>query len=503
MNSPVIDRVIWEPQPGSQSLALDARANIIVYTGTRGPGKTDAQLMRFRSRVGIGYGAAWRGVIFDQEYKNLDDIISKSKKWFPQFKDGAKFSASQGALKWEWPTGEALLLRVARRIEDYWDYHGHEYPFIGWNELTKYPTPELFDAMMSTNRTGWVPPSDGSIPPIPLEVFATTNPYGPGHSWVKRRFIDPAPYGKVLSTEVEVDTPGKPGHKTIVSKRQVAIFGSWMENKYLDPTYIATLMNERNKARKKAWLTGDWNIVAGGALDDIWDASVHVVPRFEVPKGWRIDRAFDWGSSHPFYVGWFAESDGTEAMIYENGKAIRFCPPRGSIVLIHEWYGCEPDQPNVGIKLSSPDIARGILAIEERMLRNGWISSTPSPGPADNQIANKTQSDELSIGSKMALAGVTWLYSNKAAKTRANGLQLIRDRLSASVDWASKGEPSKGLFFMAHCRSAIATIPQLPRDPKDPDDVDTNAEDHPYDVVRYRVLHSELAPEKRIEMSFV
>ena len=34
----------------------------------------------------------------------------------------------------------------------------------------------------------------------------------------------------------------------------------------------------------------------------------------------------------------------------------------------------------------------------------------------------------------------------------------------------------------------IATVPLLPRDPDRPDDVDTEAEDHLYDCVRYRVL---------------
>ena len=37
-----------------------------------------------------------------------------------------------------------------------------------------------------------------------------------------------------------------------------------------------------------------------------------------------IDRSFDWGSSKPFSVGWWAESDGTTA---PNGKTY----PRGSL----------------------------------------------------------------------------------------------------------------------------------------------------------------------------
>ena len=133
--------VVWEPIPGSsQEFALDSRADHTLYTGSRGPGKTDTQLMRFARKVGLGYGAAWRGIIFDREYKNLDDLVAKSKKWYPRiFKGHCRFLESKGDYKWVWDTGEELLFRVIKKKSDYDNYHGHEYPFIGWNELTKYP----------------------------------------------------------------------------------------------------------------------------------------------------------------------------------------------------------------------------------------------------------------------------------------------------------------------------------------------------------------------------
>src|SRR5262245_40824371 len=86
---------VWTPIPGSsQELALDTRCHHTLYTGARGPGKTDTQLMRFRRRVGVGYGEFWRGIILDREYKNLDDLVAKSKRWFLKFQDGAKFLES-------------------------------------------------------------------------------------------------------------------------------------------------------------------------------------------------------------------------------------------------------------------------------------------------------------------------------------------------------------------------------------------------------------------------
>lgn len=506
------NEVIWRPIPGtSQELALDTRCHHTLYTGARGPGKTDTQLMRFRRRVGQGYGSFWRGVIFDREYKNLADLVVKSKRWFYAFKDGAKFLESQSAYKWVWPTGEELLFRTADKEGDYWNYHGHEYPFIGWNELTKYPNSDLYDMMMSTNRSSFTPEAypltiDGDIynatgevvtvnakhkkarryllPPIPLEVFSTCNPYGAGHGWVKRRFIDPAPYGVVVSKDVNVIDPATKKEVTI-TKTQVAIFGSWIENIYLSAEYIATLQGEKDKNRRKAWLDGNWEIVAGGAFDDVWEKSVHVVPRFKVPKSWRIDRAFDWGSSHPFSVGWWAEANGEEALIFVNGDTRRFCPPAGTLIQIFEWYGTEEIGTNKGLKMSATAIAQGIIDLEISLMNAGWIDVQPWPGPADNQISNVNEIDVETIEKKMEKLGVKWLSSDKSPGSRKNGLQLMRDRLEAST----KGE-GPGLYFMENCRASVSLLPVLPRDALKIDDVDTKAEDHPYDMTRYRVLKS-------------
>ncbi|HIC7827709.1 TPA: DUF4055 domain-containing protein [Enterobacter hormaechei] len=196
-------KAVWKPLPGSQSLSLSCPCNEILYEGTRGPGKTAAQLARFRRLVGLGYGSFWRGVIFDTEYKNLTDIITQSKRMYRLFNDGARYLASASELRWVWPTGEELLFRFGKEEGDYWDYHGQEFPFIGFNELTKQQSSEFYEMMFSCRRSSFRPENypleDGSLlKPIPLETFSTTNPFGIGHTWVKKRFIEPAPRGTII-----------------------------------------------------------------------------------------------------------------------------------------------------------------------------------------------------------------------------------------------------------------------------------------------------------------
>lgn len=476
-------KVIWKPLPGSQCLALTAPVNHIMIDGTRGGGKTDVQIMRFRRHVGQGYGAFWRGVIIGRSYKALDDIVARTKRWFPKFKDGAKFLASQAAYKWTWPTGEELLLRVMEKPGDYDKFHGQEFPFIGWNEVTQWSTSECYDLMMSCNRASFLPSEHSPdplnpLPEMPLLVVGTTNPSGPGHNWVKSRFVDIAPAGKVVRNITRVFNPRTQKEEDVV-KTQVRLFSSYKENKYLAPEYIADLVNIRDPNKRKAWLEGDWDVTAGGAIDDLWRSNIHIIDRFPVPAAWKLRRSHDWGSTHPYSTGFWAISNGEEVEV--DGETL--CYPRGSLIRIAEDYGAERRKTpqggadyyghNTGIKLAAPKVAKRAKDLEETLTMLGWIQNKVLPGPADNQIFGVLNTEDKTIAKQMEDEGVSWERSNKSPGTRKIGLQVMRDMLENAVT----GE-GPGLYVMRNCKAFINTVPVLPRSEKDPDDVDTTAIDH-------------------------
>jgi hypothetical protein len=458
--------------------------------------------MRFASRVGIGYGQHWRGVIFRREYKDLEDIISKSKRWFPLIFPDAKFLASQGALKWVFSTGEELLFRNFKKEDDYWGYHGQELPYISWEELTAYPDDKCYEAMMSCNRSSFQVPSEliGKLPPIPVETFSTTNPYGPGHSWVKRRFIDVEKPGSVVRREYTFTNPATQQSQTIV-RHQVRIFGSYSENPYLDPGYVAKLLSIKDPNKRKAWIEGDWNVTSGGRFDYLWNEQVHVVEPFEIPDNWYVDRSHDWGEAKPFSNLWFAQSKG-ETITTLSGK--EWTPAKGSVFVIGEWYGNDDGEDNVGVRLSSTNVAKGVKWIDQRLIgtdnpqptamrgtiniKPGIVKGKVRPGPADNAI--NTANDGLSIADKMKAEGVEWTSSDKRPGSRINGAALLCDYLEASLD-ANNTESGVGekpaLYFFSYCRGIISRFPILPRDTKNPDDIDTEAADHDYDALRYRI----------------
>lgn len=519
---------VWKPLPGprrglpsSQNLALSCPANEILYDGTRGGGKTDCQLMRFRRNVGKGYGKFWRGILLDLEFKSLDDLVAKSLRWFPEFKDGARWLSSASDYKWVWPSGEELLFRQMKAKRDYQKYHGHEYPFIGWNELTKQKSPELYELMLSCNRSSFVPEDHPVpvkdhkgkptgemriLPPLPLEVFSTTNPHGIGHNWVKKHFqIGKVPPGTMTSETIEVFNPRTRTMEKITRTR-CRIFSSYKENVHLDPNYIVTLTKIRDPNRRKAWLEGNWDITAGGALDDLWADAVHILPRFHVPHSWKVDRALDWGSSHPCAVGWWAEANGEEARVPES---VRFpnglwCPPKGTLISIAELYLSKPDGDgsitgtNEGRRLGPKVVAKKILEVDRELKAGGWYGGQILSGPADNQIGNVQDSETDTIEKRMADIGVRWTSSDKGAGTRVMGLELIRERMGNSLDWSVDPEIlDPGIYWTENCRASIETLPFLPRDEENEDDVDTDAEDHAYDQCRYRVLKAGWRPASR------
>lgn len=497
-----MNNLAFEPQKGGQCLALSCPANEILFEGTRGSMKTATQLMKFRRYVGIGYGAFWRGVIFDIQFKNLGDIIAQSKKLFKPFNDGAKFLSSNSELKWVWSSGEELLFRYEQKADGYWNYHGQEFPFIGHNELTKRPDDEFYESMFSCNRSSFRPQDyplhDGSLlPPIPLMTFSTTNPFGVGHHWVKKRFIDPVLRGTINRTNIKTVNPQN-GEEETVTLTRVAIHGSWRENKFLDPVYIAHLLSIKDPNKRKAWVNGDWTVVAGGRFGHLWDERIHTVKPFKIPSSWHVDRSHDWGESKPFSNLWFAESNGESVNI----DGIDKCYPRGTIFCIGEFYGCDPEQANKGLNMSATNVAKTVKQIDQSLYdgseveqKRGQINITPniiskkiSGGVADGAIFNPDD-EQNSIALKMEDQGVYWDKADKSPGSRVNGAAILCEMLEAAleaIDNESRMPERPALYFFNNVRGIISRFPALSRDTKKPDDVDTEQEDHDYDALRYR-----------------
>lgn len=349
-------------------------------------------------------------------------------------------------------------------------FQGPEIHVLLMDELTHF-TEYQYRFLRGRTRLGGLTIPAGMNMKLPLIVNAS-NPGSIGHNWVKKTFVSCAPAGELYQA------PDEEGGRLRIFIR--SLLEDNLVLKYNDPDYESRLMGLGNPELVKAMRWGDWDIVAGGALDDVWSSKC-ILPPFRIPSSWRVDRSFDWGSTHPFSVGWWALTDGSEVKL--PGNKI-FAPPPKTLIRIHEWYGCNPKRSNVGLRMSPGAIAKGIVE-KERKLKKTLVSGPIHPGPADNQIRDVREDDVPTIEKNMSSHGVRWTRSDKSPGSRIVGLSLLRERLFETKRDIPE-EPA--IYFFNTCLKTIELLPTMPRDELNIEDVDTDAEDHIYDEVRYRVL---------------
>ena len=91
--------------------------------------------------------------------------------------------------RWIAPTGARLRFAYLERDADADLYQGHSYTRIYVEEAGNFPSYAPIAKMMATLRSG---------AGVPVGMRLTGNPGGPGHQWVKSRYVDPAPLGNVI-----------------------------------------------------------------------------------------------------------------------------------------------------------------------------------------------------------------------------------------------------------------------------------------------------------------
>jgi hypothetical protein len=441
---PTEQQVIWTPMPGPQTLLVSCPVFEVFYGGARGGGKTEGSIGDWLLHSNT-YGKAANGVFFRREQKQLEEVIARTHEIFPII--GAKWQDQKAT--WTMPGGARLKFRYLERDRDAEGYQGHSYTRVYIEELTNFPSPSPINKLRATLR---------SAKGVPVGMRATGNPGGPGHTWVKKRYISPDKRGWKIIPE-EFRTP----NGNLVTLERVFIPSRVTDNTLLeaqDPTYVARLMQSGTPELVRAWLEGDWDLVLG-AFFDCFNPLKHVLRAAEwlprIPKHSMIYRSMDWGSAKPFSVGWYAVSDGKWGL------------PRGALVKVGEWYG-STGEPNVGLKMTADAVARGIMARERRL---GWDVNY---GVADPAIFIRNGGP--SIAESMAAEGCFW---RPADNKRIPGWEALRQRLVGL-----NGVPL--LYFLDSCEDTIRTLPQLQHDETHLEDVDTDGEDHAGDETRYACM---------------
>lgn len=442
-------QIIWEPQEGPQTRLLKCPIFEVFYGGARGGGKTDGVLGDFAEHAAT-YGKNAVGLMVRRERTQLIETIERSREIYGPI--GAEFREQDKM--WRFPNGARIRFAYLERDADADGYQGHSYTRVYVEEIGTFPSPVPVLKLMATLRSG---------AGVPVGFRATGNPGGPGHGWVRSRYIDPAPLGfKIIKDDVSgLDRVYIPSRVT--------------DNRYLGEDYVQRLRASGSANLVRAWLEGDWSIVDGAYFPE-FSLTKHVVEPFEVPSDWHRFRSMDWGSARPFSVGWWAVAS-------DEHKAGNVVIPRGALVRYREWYGASA--PNVGLKLTAEAVALGIKSREKL---DGQMHGVADP-------AMFTADGGPSIAERMGKSGVYWRPAdNKRVPGRGQlgGWDAVRARLVGE-----DGQPR--LFFFATCRDAIRTLPSLQHDTTRPEDVDTDGEDHAADEIRYACMSRPWTPAAKVE----
>lgn len=418
-------RCAWKAHP-KQEIALLCPANELLFGGAAGGGKSDYLLADALWRA-VKYGKGFRGILFRRSYPELEELITRALELYAGlavYKEQKKVFIFKG--------GGYLKLRFLEKDRQVTKYQGHQYCWIGWDELGQWATDYCYRYMLSRLR---------SAAGVPCVVRASANPGGAGNAWLKNRFID-----SWDPLEIHVDPETK--HTLVFVQSFLVDNFTLCRN---DPTY-AQRLDALPEAERRALKFGDWDVFSGQVFAE-FRRDKHLCKPFALGEGWTKFCSFDWGYAKPYSIGWWA--------VNADGRMVRY----------REMYGCTMKTPNVGLKQGAAEIAKRAW---EASVGEGVTTMIADPaiwGKDDNVT---------SIAESFEKAGWTMI---RADNSRLPGLAKIHELMQTEDE---HGHPYMIAFNT--CVHWARTIPALCYDPNKPEDVDTEMEDHAYDDTRYAAM---------------
>lgn len=433
------------PRPNEkQALAFRERHRYVGYGGARGGGKS--------------WFVRWKAILLCLRYPGIKVLITRKtyKELFnnhiaPLNKLLAGIAVYKTTDKiFYFPNGSTITFGYCAADGDLGQYQGAEFDVWFADEAGQF-------------LEEWLIQIDACVRGVndfPKRTYFTLNPGGPAHGYFKRLFID--------KRYTDDEHPEDYAFIQALCTDNHALMRS-------QPEYMRSLEKLPPKLRD-AWLFGRWDVYEGQFFEDFRNCPEHyrdrrftnVIDPFEIPQSWRIYRSFDWGYNKPFSCGWWAVDD--------DGVAYR----------ILELYGCT-DTPNEGVKWIPGLVFSRIHAIE---CQHRWLKNKTIHGIADPAIWDAETGESIAD-----TAAKHQVYFSPGDNKRLAGWMQVHYRLAFDENGFAR------MYFFSGCRAAIRTLPLLQYDPRNPEDLDTSAEDHAADEIRYFCMSRPIKPRMSAEQA--
>lgn len=418
-----------------------------LYGGAAGGGKT-AAIVAEAVTYAIEYPKAriyiFRKTIPELKQSVVPEIYKQCADYI-NYAKGMSYNAQDRVFNFT--NGSIIQLAYLENVQDMFRYQSAEIHLLLVDELTHF-TQEEYEYLKTRVR---------STGEHPLKVMAATNPGNIGHAWVKSYFIDIIE-PETIYTDVNGNTrmfvPAK------VSDHPIEAFRD---------TYTQQLSSLSNPDLKRALLMGDWDIFAGQAFNE-WkratedDKPWHVCEPFAIPQHWVKWFAYDYGYNS-FAAGlWITRDPSTERLyVYREFYAHEMAVSKqAEMILMND------QSEGVNLRLADPSIWK----------QHGSVETGEN------------------IAALLQKAGLIFQPANN---DRLAGKNAIHEMLAPAAD----GLPKMQVF--SNCVNFIRTFPALPLDLNRPEDIDTRAEDHLYDCLRYGIINQRPGhmPEPKINQNLV
>ena len=326
---------------------------------------------------------------------------------------------------WNFPSGAKIEFGFLEKDADVYRYQGQAYSWIGFDEITHLPTEFGWNYLASRLRT--------TDPKIKTYLRCTANPGGVGAHWVKKRYLEPAEPNKSFKGEDGLTRKFIPARL--------------LDNPYLaqDGEYERMLLSLPPIQRKQL-LEGNWEVNEGAAFVE-FNPSVHVVPPYDLPLQWERVKGIDYGYASESCCLWAAVD-----------------PQDKTLIIYRELY-------KKG--LTGEALGQSITEREQEEYRS-------VPGVLDTSAWARTGYTGPTIGEVLIKAGHKL---RRADKNRIAGKVQIHEYLKQAT---TESRPRLQIFNT--CPNLIKELQNIPLSKTNPEDVDTHAQDHAYDALRYLIM---------------